>query len=125
MAHFAKVISNRVVQVIVADPDVIASGVLGDPERYIQTSYNTIEGVHIDPETGKPSADQSKALRANFAAVGYMYDEDADVFHEPQPYPSWTLNTNGYFYEAPIAYPTDGGDYEWNETNQTWDAINE
>lgn len=123
MAHFAKVIDNRVVQVIVAEPEVISSGVLGDPARYIQTSYNTCRGVHFDPETSLPSNTQEKALRANFASVGYIYDDLADVFYEPSPFPSWTLNTDGYYWEPPVPHPTDGNMYVWNEQNQSWDQV--
>ena len=122
MAHFAKVIDNKVVQVIVASPEIISSGVLGDPERYIQTSYNTRRGVHYDPETGLPSGTQEKALRANFASVGYIYDDIDDVFYEPSPFPSWSLNKDGYYWEPPIPYPSDGNLYVWNEDDYQTDT---
>ena len=56
-------------------------------------------------------------IRKNFAGIGYTYDEDRDAFIAPQPFASWTLNESTCQWEAPIAYPTDGKDYTWNETN--------
>jgi hypothetical protein len=76
MSHFAKVENNIVVQVIVAEQDVIDTGLFGDPKSFIQTSYNTRNGVHI--LGGTP-------LRKNFAGVGYTYDPVADEFNPPTP----------------------------------------
>jgi hypothetical protein len=120
MPHYAKVINNRVVQVIVAETSDISSGMFGDPDRYIQTSYNTINGVHINPDTGSASEDQGQALRANFASIGYTYDDISDVFYAPAPFPSWVLNTEIYNWEAPTAHPTDDKMYDWNEDTLTW-----
>jgi hypothetical protein len=79
-----------------------------------QTSYNTRGGVHI--LGGTP-------FRKNFAGKGYTYDEDRDAFIPKKPYPSWILNETTCDWEAPVAYPTDGELYNWNETNQTWDLV--
>ena len=46
MSHFAEVIDGKVVRVIVAEQDFIDSGAVGDASRWIQTSYNTRQGVH-------------------------------------------------------------------------------
>ncbi len=114
MAHFAKVVNNKVTQVIVAEPEFMDTYVGDSPGRWIQTSYNTRGGVHI--LGGTP-------LRYNYAGVGFNYDKTADAFYAPQPYPSWILNTNTYLWEAPVAYPSDIDTvpYIWNETNQSWD----
>jgi len=79
-----------------------------------QTSYNTSGGVHL--LGGTP-------LRKNHAGIGMTYDEDRDAFISKQPYPSWTLNETTCQWEAPVAYPTDGLKYTWNETTTTWDLI--
>jgi len=79
-----------------------------------QTSYNTLAGEH--KLGGTP-------FRKNHAAIGYTYDEDRDAFIPRKPYPSWTLNETTCQWEPPIARPIDNNDYEWNETNQTWDLI--
>ncbi len=58
-------------------------------------------------------------IRKQYAGIGYTFDETNDVFICPQPYPSWTLDSN-FDWQAPVPYPTGGGMYEWDETNQTW-----
>ena len=112
MSHFAKVENNLVTQVIVAEPEFIATGALGDPASWVQTSYNTIGGVHT--QGGTP-------LHMNYAGIGYTWDGTG--FAAPQPFPSWTLNKSTYLWEAPVAYPTDGAQYTWNETTKAWDAV--
>ena len=74
-------------------------------------------------KTGKPSADQSKALRKNFPSSGWKYDGTG--FYLPKPYDSWTLNKDTYHWEPPVEYPSDylGYNYNWNEEKQTWDAV--
>ena len=113
MSHYAKIENGLVVQVIVAEEDFIATGALGDPAGWIQTSYNTRGGEH--PE-GRP-------LRKNYAGIGYTYDTGRDAFIPPQPYPSWTLNKNTCLWDCPVAMPTEGGPFTWNETNQSWDVV--
>jgi len=115
MAHFAKVLNDKVVQVIVAEPEFMETFVDTTPGEWIQTSYNTREGVHYDPSTGQPSADQSKALRGNFAGKTYIYDRENDVFYKRQPHDSWTLNQTSWIWEPPIAKPNDGLKYYWDE----------
>lgn len=121
MAHYAKVVSGVVTQVIVAEADFFNSFVDSSPGEWIQTSYNTRGGVHYDPETGEP--DDGVALRKNYAGLGYSYDSDRDAFIPPQPFASWTLNEDSCLWEAPVEYPSGGGVYEWNEETQTWDEV--
>ena len=121
MAHFAKVVNGVVEKVIVAEQSFIDSFVDSTPGTWLQTSYNTYGGVHYQPNSSTPSEDQSQALRYNFAGVGYLYNSDADAFYQPQPFPSWTLNTSTYLWDAPVEYPTDGQKYDWNEEIQNWE----
>jgi hypothetical protein len=120
MAYFAKINNGIVEQVIAIEKDVLDTGLFGDPSEFVQTSYNTKGGVHYDPTTGQPSADQSKALRKNYAGIGYIYDTLRDAFYSPQPYPSWTLNEQTCYWTPPYPAPEDGF-YVWNELNQTWE----
>jgi len=92
MSHFAKVENNLVTQVIVAEPDFIATGALGDPAAWIQTSYNTQGNQH--PE-GRP-------LRGNYAGVGYTYDPTNDVFIAPKPADNAILNMQTWLWELPV-----------------------
>ena len=81
-----------------------------------RTSYNTRGGVHVNGGT---------PFRKNYASIGYTYDETRDAFIPPKPYDSWTLNETSCLWEAPVSYPTDGEQYEWNEETTTWDLITE
>jgi hypothetical protein len=123
MAHFAKVVDGIVDQVIVAEPEFFNNFVDSSPGQWIQTSYNTLGGVHYDPETKEPSADQSKALRKNYAGRGYSYDAERDAFIPTKPFESWILNETSCLWEPPVAIPDDGQRYVWNETEQRWDLV--
>lgn len=118
MSHFAQIDNNNTVtQVIVAEQDFINSGAVGDPGRWIQTSYNTRGGVHYGND-GQP--DGGTALRKNYAGIGYTYDATMDAFIPPQPYPSWVLNSDSGLWDAPIPNPNDGKLYTWDEEGQKW-----
>ena len=108
MSHFAKVENGIVTQVIVAEQDVIDSGLFGT--GWVQTSYNTSGGQH--PE-GRP-------LRKNYAGAGYTYDSGRDAFIPPKPYASWLLNETTCLWDSPIPYPTDGKKYQWDEPTTSW-----
>lgn len=123
MAHFAKVLNGIVQQVIVAEPEFFETFVDTSPGEWIQTSYNTRGGVHYNPETNQPSTDQSKALRKNYAGIGYTYDRDRDAFIPPKPYASWILDEQTCLWNAPTPYPTDGKHYVWNEDTKSWDEV--
>lgn len=123
MAHFAKIVDGTVVKVIVAEPEFFNTFVDSSPGQWLQASYNTRGGVHYQPNSHEPSADQSKALRMNFPGVGYTYDAERDAFILPSPFPSWVLNQTTCLWEPPVAMPDDGQPYTWNETEQRWDAV--
>tara|TARA_Y100000114_G_C11743548_1_gene320352 strand:- start:70 stop:444 length:375 start_codon:yes stop_codon:yes gene_type:complete len=123
MAHYAKVTDGKVTRVIVAEAEFFKTFVDDSPGDWIQTSYNTRGGIHYQPNSNTPSSDQSKALRKNYAGLGWTYDSEKDAFYAPQPYASWTLNTTTYLWEAPTAKPTDGKPYKWDETSKSWVEI--
>jgi len=108
MSHFAKVENGVVTQVIVAEQDVIDSGLFGT--GWVQTSYNTHGGQH--PE-GRP-------LRKNYAGVGYTYDAARDAFIPPKPFNSWVMDEATCLWDAPVAYPDDGKRYKWDEDTTSW-----
>ena len=124
MAHFAKLkVGNIIEKVEIVSNDIATTEQAGveflqnlynDRAVWKQTSYNTNGGVH--KLGGTP-------FRKNYAAIGFTYDQTRDAFIPPRPFKSWTLNETTCQWEAPVAYPTDGQQYDWNETNQTWDLI--
>ena len=125
MGHFAKVSNGIVTRVIVAEADFFNNFVDDSPGQWIQTSYNTRGGVHYKPNTNEPSEDQSKALRKNYAGIGYAYDATKDAFISPQPFNSWTLNEDTCLWDSPVPYPEDGKLYKWNEELVNWEVIEE
>ena len=124
MSHFAKLNESNVVIFVAVgrqeDDDKEAELCARTGEVYRQTSYNTSGGILYDNATGEPSADQSKALRKNFAGIGYTYDSTRDAFIPPQPYASWLLDDDTCLWQAPVPYPEDGELYTWDEDQQQW-----
>jgi hypothetical protein len=118
MSHFAKIENGVVVQVVVAEEDFIATGALGDPAIWKQTSYNTRGGIHYGQD-GQPSG--REPLHKNYAGVGYTFDGTG--FAPPQPFPSWNMNQTTYLWEAPVVMPTDDKQYAWNEATLSWDVV--
>ncbi len=120
MAHYAKLNNqNKVLKVTVVANGVITDGDGAEQEQlgidfltklnggigwYKQTSYNG-------------------TIRKNYAGINYEYDEQRDAFIAPQPYASWTLNETTCRWEAPVAYPDDGKNYEWDEATTNWKEI--
>ena len=111
MAHYAKVNNGIVEQVIVAEDEFFDTFVDTSPGEWIQTSFNTQGGVHLDGGT---------PLRMNFAGLGGTYDSTRDAFIPHQPYDSWLINEDTCQWEAPTTYPTDSKDYDWNEDTVSW-----
>jgi hypothetical protein len=140
MAHYAKISNNNIVEqvVVVNDEDILDEN--GNESEYIasiflqsviglgsiwkKTSYNTKGGIHRHSVTNKPSEDQSKAFRKNYAGIGYNYDEQRDAFIPPKPFPSWVLNEFSCLWESPTPRPTGNNFYKWNEETQSWDLDN-
>ena len=127
MASFAKIgLNNKVIEVLsvhnneLLDANGIEQEVNGIDfltkltgwSIWVQTSYNTIGGVHNNGGT---------PLRKNHAGIGYTYDEDRDAFIASKPFNSWILNETTCLWEAPIALPDTENRYTWNEETTTWD----
>ena len=148
MAHFAKIgMNGKVISVLTLDDKDMhdASGVADEKvgQQYlekhnhwpaplwVQTSYNTHANTHR-------SGDNSKALRGNYAGIGYEWDEDNQIFWPKKPsrkgivYDSWVKSNTDAQWHSPIgdapALPevtletqATASYYEWNEVGQSWD----
>ena len=114
MAHFAKLGTGNIVEKVEVVSNDIATteqagadflnNLYGTRDVWKQTSYNG-------------------NIRKNYAGIGFKYDQTRDAFIAPKPFSSLTLNETNCLWEAPVAYPSDGQYYKWNEQNQTWELI--
>ena len=123
MAHFAQIDENNVVVqvLVVSDADEhrgqeFLANDLGLGGTWKKTSYNTHGGVHA--LGGTP-------YRKNYAGIGYTFDAARDAFIPPKPFNSWVLNETSCLWEAPVAYPTDGKMYTWDEASTSWVEVTE
>ena len=110
MAHFVKISDGKVVQgIVVHNNELLVDGVEVESKgaefctnllggTWVQTSYNA-------------------RIRKQYAGIGYTYDAVADVFIAPQPFESWTLDSN-HDWQAPTPKP--GVDYFWDESHLKW-----
>ena len=118
MAHYAFIKDNLVTEVIPGkdETETAPDGFANWEEYYLtkrpdqdackRTSYNTNANEHLDGGT---------AFRGNYAGVGYIYDASNDVFYSPQPFPSWTLDTNTWSWKAPLQQTEEELGYYWDE----------
>ena len=114
MAHFAKIEDNIVTQVIVVDNSDILDESNNESEALgIKICQDLLGGTWVQTS-------YNGNIRKNYAGIGYTYDSSRDAFIEPSPYASWVLNETTCKYEAPIAYPSDGKHYGWNEATTSW-----
>jgi hypothetical protein len=110
MSHWAEIDESKtVLRVLVGDNNDPA----GD-EGY-QWLINNLGGTWV-------KTSYNGNIRKNYAGIGYTYDSERDAFIPPKPFESWLLNEDTCQWEAPVAYPTDGLMYEWDETITDWKA---
>ena len=111
MAHFAELDENNVVVRVV----VVADEYEDDGENWCNTFFSG--------GTWKQTS-YNNNIRKQFAGIGDTYDAAKDKFISPQPYASWSLDSNDD-WQPPAANPyKDGGSYfVWNEINTTWEEV--
>ena len=121
MAHFAEVIDGVVTRVVVVDNHITYLDGVEDEQRgvdFLATAWPT-EGAWV--QTSYNSLSQSEK-RYNFAGKGMLYDAVNGAFHDVQPYPSWTLDTDIFVWRSPTPYPEEqnGRPYFWDEDTTAW-----
>ena len=122
MAHFAKLDENN----IVLDVNVVSNEVIDN----LPFPESEPIGVQFLTEwsggyTNWKQTSYNASFRKNYAGIGYSYDYALNAFIAPQPYPSWSLDTETCNWVAPIPYPNDGNLYNWNESTLTWDLASD
>jgi len=116
MAHFAKLgVGNIIEKVEVVSNDITTNEQAG--VDFLNTLYGTRDVWKQTSYNGN--------IRKNFAGIGYSYDQTRDAFIPPKPFNSWILDEDTCLWEAPVAKPDDEQIYQWNETNQQWEIIND
>jgi hypothetical protein len=118
MAHFAELDPNNVVLRVIVVANADTSSLDGTEKEYIGAAFCE----RLFGGTWKQTSYNS-TFRKNYAGIGYLYDSQRDAFISPKPYPSWVLNEDTCQWNSPVAMPTDGKRYAWNETNQSWDEV--
>ena len=110
MSHFAKISEKKEVLTVLALDDKDTQNSEGvevesigqaylqqhnnwPAELWVQTSYNTVNGVHINGGT---------ALRGNFAGIGSIWNETDQIFWPKKPYPSWVKHYATACWKSPL-----------------------
>jgi hypothetical protein len=121
MAHFAELDENNKVLrvVVISNTDVDSNGgnLHADAETFVASIV-----PHLTEGTSWKQTSYNNNFRKQYAGEGYSYDASKDKFISPQPYPSWSLDSSDD-WQAPVAYPDDDKEYNWNETTQAWDEV--
>lgn len=118
MAHFAEINNLNVVQRVI----VVANDVLLDENGDEQEALGAAFCSGLLGGTWKQTSYNGN-FRKNFAGVGFSYDVARDAFLSPRPFVSWTLNEETCQWEAPVSYPTDGNEHQWDEATQSWSLV--
>jgi hypothetical protein len=111
MAHYAFLDNNNVVTEVITGID----------------ETQTIEGLDTETWYGNFRGQVCKRtsyhhnIRKQYAGIGYTYDAVNDIFIAPQPYPSWTLDSN-FDWQPPTPKPE--GFWTWNEEILMWQRLN-
>ena len=139
MAHFAKLDANKKVLTVLTmnnsdmlNSDGVENELVGQQylekhnnwpaHMWIQTSYNTFGGQH--KRGGTP-------FRGNYAGIGYIWDEDNNIFLPKKPFNSWVKDVSTASWKSPIGdapalteeQKTAMSYYLWNEVEQSWNLI--
>tara|TARA_R100000152_G_C6640253_1_gene85061 strand:- start:44 stop:358 length:315 start_codon:yes stop_codon:yes gene_type:complete len=103
MANYLKVVNGIVTESIVADAE------------FMKTFTDTSPGEWIE---------DTDSIKGN-GGIGQQYDPQLNAWYQPQPFPSWTLNTTTLDWEPPIDFPNDTGDkfFQWDEDTKSWKEI--
>lgn len=118
MAHYAQIDENNIVTQVIVIDNKDTSDANGVEKEYIGAAFcERLFGGNWKQTSYNGN------IRKNYAGIGYTYNADIDAFVSPKPYASWTLDANAQ-WQAPVAMPTDGKMYSWNEESQTWVEVN-
>jgi hypothetical protein len=118
MAHYAQIDANNVVTQVVVIDNKDTADASGVEKEHIGAAFCE----RLFGGTWKQTSYNGN-IRKNYAGIGYTYRADIDAFVAPKPFASWILNADAQ-WEAPVAMPTDGQMYTWDEATTSW-KVNE
>lgn len=104
MKKFAQIDSNNIVTTILYVNETKDSG-------WLEKSFG---GTWIETSEEKTK---------NLAGKGFIWDEKAEAFIPPQPFPSWTFNEITFDWDPPKPTPEDLKSYIWNEKKGDWQKL--
>ena len=115
MAHFAQLDQNNLVTqvIVVANQECLDEHGAESETVGVAFCQSLLGGIW-------KQTSYNGGIRKNFAGIGFTYDPVRDAFIPPKPFASWLLNEDTCLWDAPVAYPTDGKKYAWNEDQQNW-----
>ena len=116
MAHFAELIDGIVARVIVVSNADTASNGVEDGAIGAVFCHNLLGGEWVQTS-------YNGNMRFNYAGIGYTYDTARNAFIAPKPFASWVLDEATCRWIAPVAMPSTGGPWTWDEDTESWVAV--
>jgi hypothetical protein len=110
MAHFAKIENNIVIDVVVVNNNELLVDGIEQEQKGVEFCQSLFGGEWIQTS-------YNNNFRKQYAGIGFTYNADADQFVAPQPFPSWTLDSNND-WQAPTPKPE--GNFYWDEESLSW-----
>ena len=120
MAYFAQIDDNNIVVKVIRVNDSDCQNSDGFEDENVGIDFCK---SLIGQETNWKQTSYNAKIRKHYAGIGYTYDEAKDAFIPPKPFNSWLLNEDTCLWDAPVAYPTDGKIYQWDEEQQQWTEV--
>jgi hypothetical protein len=121
MAYFAKLGTGNIIETVISVNNSVITDANGVEQEQLGVDF--INNLYGTNDIWKQTSYNNR-IRKNYAGIGYQYDSQRDAFIAPKTFNSWILNEDTCRWEAPVAYPTDGNRYTWNEEILNWELIN-
>tara|TARA_R110000803_G_scaffold59082_2_gene117415 strand:+ start:359 stop:805 length:447 start_codon:yes stop_codon:yes gene_type:complete len=125
MAHFAELESKTDPTGFTSDTHLVVKRVVVVANDYVSSDE------HEDGETwcinffgggAWKQTSYNNNFRKQYAGIGFVYNESKNKFLSPQPFASWSIDSNDN-WQSPVTYPN--GDQSayiigWDEDNLRW-----
>ena len=126
MAHYALLDENNIVINVITgvDENIIQTDLDGTQVGGSSEAWETFYATRpwFNAASCKRTS-YNNNIRKQYAGIGYSYDPVADVFIAPQPYPSWSLDSN-FDWQPPTPRPSEGL-WNWDEDTTSWVEVTE